>query len=65
MFNRPLTITDKDYDPRYDKVCNGFGCSNKAIRKVNINAGTFGLISLNLCSKCIRLFTNQEVSKNG
>lgn len=38
--------------------CDGFDCSDHVNKKVNVSAGKFGNISLNLCLKCARLFEN-------
>jgi transposase-like protein len=37
-------------------ICNAFGCSKEATIKTDINAGTFGIISLSLCLECIKKF---------
>ena len=38
------------------EICNAFGCSKNATEKIKVSAGTFGAISLNLCSTCIKKF---------
>lgn len=38
--------------------CDGFGCSREAIESINVSAGTFGDVSLNLCAHCKKLLTN-------
>jgi len=38
------------------EICNAFGCYKNATEKINVSAGTFGTISLNLCNNCIGLF---------
>ena len=38
------------------EICNCFGCSNNATEKINVSAGTFGTISLDLCNNCVRKF---------
>ena len=45
------------------EICNAFGCSNYATEKINVSAGKFGTISLNLCNNCITLF-KKEVASN-
>jgi hypothetical protein len=32
--------------------CEGLGCNRKAIAEVEVNAGKFGIIILNLCKDC-------------
>jgi hypothetical protein len=37
-------------------ICNAFGCSNNAVEKIDVDAGKFGIISLDLCINCIKKF---------
>jgi hypothetical protein len=57
---KPLTHNKED--PFNKDICNAFGCSNRAEKEVNVNAGRFGIISLNVCSKYIYIFKNENVS---
>lgn len=41
------------------EICNAFGCSKNATKKINVSAGTFGKISLNLCNNCVNLFKKE------
>lgn len=43
------------------RCCYGYGCSNNSAEIIEVNAGTFGKITLFLCSVCIRKFKPQEV----
>jgi hypothetical protein len=45
-----------DNENSYKSICDGLGCSNSSVKKINVGAGTFGSITLNLCSKCVKLF---------
>jgi hypothetical protein len=46
----------------YKDICNVFGCSNSAEKEIDVNAGKFGIISLNVCSKCIDIFKNENTT---
>lgn len=51
--------TDAKYNesnPKNQEQCNGLTCFDKPTRKINVSAGIYGEISLNLCEKCISLF---------
>ena len=53
--NFPTTTNmDKELDNKV--ICNGFGCNNNAIEKIGVKAGKFGIISLSLCTECIKKF---------
>jgi hypothetical protein len=41
-------------------ICNAFGCSNSATEKINVSAGTFGTISLDLCNNCVAKFVQRK-----
>jgi hypothetical protein len=41
-------------------VCNAFGCSEKATKKIEVSAGTFGKITLHVCRDCIGKFQNRQ-----
>lgn len=38
--------------------CDGYGCSREAKQRINVSAGTFGNVSLNVCPDCKKLFEN-------
>jgi hypothetical protein len=38
------------------EICEAFGCSQKAIRVIEVHAGKFGTIKLSVCSNCIGMF---------
>jgi hypothetical protein len=56
--NFPTTINNKKELDNKDirNICNAFDCSNRAIETIDVKAGKFGIISLSLCSICIRKF---------
>ncbi len=33
-------------------VCETFGCTNKSTSTIEVNAGKFGIITLNICDNC-------------
>lgn len=41
-------------------ICHRFGCLNTAIKKINVSAGTFGIITLKLCNKCFEFFKENQ-----
>jgi hypothetical protein len=41
-------------------ICNAFGCTKNATEKINVSAGSFGTISLNLCKNCVTLFKERR-----
>lgn len=41
-------------------ICNGFGCSEYATEKINVNAGKFGSIEVQVCSKCRHMLKKKE-----
>ena len=38
------------------QLCEGLDCDEFATQKIDVNAGTFGSISLFLCEKCVSRF---------
>jgi hypothetical protein len=61
LTNTASSINNTEKSSNKD-ICNAFGCSNHAEKEVNVNAGRFGIISLNVCSKCVDIFKNENVS---
>jgi hypothetical protein len=55
MSNTIPTTINNDNELNKDN-CNAFECFNKATEKIEVKAGKFGIISLNLCSACIEKF---------
>jgi len=51
-------ISEKIEKQYKSNCCDGYSCSEVATEKVNVSAGTFGNITLSLCSRCARLFEN-------
>jgi hypothetical protein len=60
MLRTNITPTNTKENPSNKDICNAFGCSNKATEKIYVDAGTFGTISLNLCSSCIKKFQTSK-----
>jgi len=50
----------KEKLPYKDAVCDGFGCSKKPTENIELHAGTFGTISLNLCKSCLKKFSGSK-----
>ena len=48
-----LTATDK-------KICESFDCTNEATLEIELSAGKFGAIVLNLCEICLPKFDLNE-----
>jgi len=40
--------------------CDGLACNGKAIEKIEVSAGTFGNVFLNLCPSCKKMFENKS-----
>ncbi|MGH9981075.1 MAG: hypothetical protein ACRD6U_05940 [Nitrososphaeraceae archaeon] len=40
-----------------NSICEAIGCFENATKKIDVNAGQFGKISLFLCKKCLPKFT--------
>jgi hypothetical protein len=56
------TEINKNNNKPHDNTCHRFGCSNRPSEKINVSAGTFGIITLKLCNKCVDLFKNSNTS---
>lgn len=57
MSNPNSTILANDYTTNNNKViCEAINCYREATEKIDIKAGSFGLITLNLCKRCIKRF---------
>jgi hypothetical protein len=39
-----------------DGCCNAFGCINRSTETIDVSAGKYGIISLKVCSICIKKF---------
>ncbi len=66
MSNTSPTTIINDNKPNNKETCNAFGCSKGATEKIDVSAGTFGTISLSLCSLCIKKFNcENEEMRNG
>jgi hypothetical protein len=44
-----------------NKICEAYGCDNLATTQIEVQAGKYGTIPLNLCTDCVELF---EVNPN-
>ena len=49
--NQSILSQDFDYD-----ICEAIDCHEKAIRTVDVNAGSYGVIRIFLCKDCIHKF---------
>jgi hypothetical protein len=52
-----------------NKICEAYGCDNRATTQIEIQVGKLGAIPLNLCIECVSLFEgnqdkNRELSNN-
>ena len=43
------------------QICHALGCSQHARKKIIVDVGRFGTISLSLCENCIGKFVNLKV----
>jgi hypothetical protein len=43
-----------------DVICYGLGCSNYAVEQMTLKAGTFGIIDVLLCAKCVQIIKKKE-----
>jgi hypothetical protein len=59
----PRTINRK-ISTHNKNICNAFGCCKNATEKINVSAGTFGIISLDLCNDCVRKFVQKDKGMN-
>jgi len=44
-----------------NEVCEAIECNAKAVKTLKVNAGTYGQITLFLCSKCVKKFNEVKV----
>jgi len=42
------------------QLCNAFDCCNEAVHKLDVTAGKYGTIQLDLCENCIKLFQKEK-----
>ena len=52
-----------------NKICEAYGCDNRATIQIEVQIGKLGTIRLNLCIDCVSLFEvnqdkNRELSNN-
>lgn len=59
MNAKSTSINIKQLD--IDICCYRYGCFNKSTEKIEVNAGSFGNISLKLCPQCVTKFKPQEI----
>ncbi|MDN5846428.1 MAG: hypothetical protein L0H53_09160 [Candidatus Nitrosocosmicus sp.] len=52
-FSKDLNSNDKSY---YKDLCEALECHNHAKNKINLNAGKYGNIKVNVCDDCLPLF---------
>ena len=47
-----------------NKICEAYGCGNRATTQIEIQVGKLGTIPLNLCIECVSLFEcNQDKNR--
>ena len=46
----------------YKEICNALGCLELATRKINLDVGKFGKITISVCAKCVSKFVDYDVS---
>ncbi|WP_148687061.1 hypothetical protein [Candidatus Nitrosocosmicus hydrocola] len=46
-------------DKRILGMCNGFGCINFSKLNILVSCGRFGIISLDVCENCAKLFKKE------
>ena len=46
------------------QICNALGCSQHASKKIIVDVGKFGTISLSLCENCVGKFVNRKEGGN-
>jgi hypothetical protein len=61
MYSTNIQPSTRKGQSNYKSICDGFGCANEATEKLGVSAGTFGTITLSLCSKCVTIFKEYEV----
>lgn len=44
----------------YKDICNAIECTNLATNIVSINAGSFGIVDLKVCSNCVNIFQSDR-----
>ena len=59
-----ITPSISKENPLNKDICNAFGCSNKATESIEVSAGIFGTITLDVCQFCINKFQNKGDIKN-
>ena len=56
----PIDTNNKSISD-YKDICNAFGCFNPSTETIDVNAGSFGKITLFVCKSCISRFQNKGV----
>lgn len=46
------------------QICHAFGCFQQASKKIIVDVGKFGTISLSLCENCLGKFVNPKEGGN-
>ena len=64
MANHPQSIVKQSKKEVPNKVvyCDRLNCNFIATRKIDVNAGKFGFVSLNVCNNCIKIFELRAVA---
>ncbi len=42
------------------RICDAFGCDLEAIKSIEVSAGKYGTLSINVCRKCEKIFEKED-----
>ncbi len=54
-----FTTVNKPKEEVYKDICNAFECNNLATDEIKVRAGSFGIITLQVCKSCIGIFKGE------
>lgn len=54
--NHSISTPTKNSPDNYKRICDGYDCQDEPCRKMKVNCGRFGIIALDLCENCSKLF---------
>jgi hypothetical protein len=52
----PSASNDLKHKILNDEICEAFGCCEKAVTEIKVDAGKFGIVTLFVCERCIGKF---------
>jgi hypothetical protein len=58
LTNTASSINNTEKSSNKD-ICNGFGCINQSTSTIDVDAGKYGTITLEVCQFCINKFQNK------